>query len=439
MDKEKTDKSLVDVVQVGYGEGALNLLIPHIEDWLVKSGKRGYECRKELFDYLAFDPETYKVMDRKLYFPYYYEYKNVNDSSVIIESITCTDDRLTPVGRVDVNRPTSGDFPIFDKKILNLDGNANRSVDVMISTGCSANSCSFCLVRDTVVSTDKGSVTIDQVSIGDIVVVPGGGYSTVLNSMFVGNKPVVKVSTEEGLSVEGTHDHRILSFEDDRAVWKEFGELKIGDYVATYSGHKLEEVSTNLGTKTGLIGTSIDYILEKGLFFQKVKSLVNEGVKEVFDITVDCAEHWFIANGLVVHNCSEGQLAGAWREKDLVDIEKAMIGLKESSAGNVCSFYSYNLNYYKQFLDMLKLGAKHFSNLSLINQRADVVASRDDYVRLGKALGVIRMSMAVEGIGERMRNNFLNKNLTKEVWFQAARNAFAQKLIMVKFGNDLLC
>ena len=58
--------------------------------------------------------------------------------------------------------------------------------------------------------------------------------------------------------------------------------------------------------------------------------------------------------------CSEGHLAGGWREKELDEIEKAAINLRNTSAASCVSFYSYNLNYYKHFVDLLKLGADHF-------------------------------------------------------------------------------
>ena len=62
-----------------------------------------------------------------------------------------------------------------------------------------------------------------------------------------------------------------------------------------------------------------------------------------------------------------------------------------------------------------------------------LLGSRKDYLVLGKKLGVVRMSMAVEGAGERVRNQYLNKNLPRKLWMQAVRNCFEERLIALKF------
>lgn len=40
--------------------------------------------------------------------------------------------------------------------------------------------------------------------------------------------------------------------------------------------------------------------------------------------------------------------------------------------------------------------------------------------------------MAIEGMGERVRNHIFNKNLTREQLMRAARNVFEQRYLMLK-------
>ena len=52
-----------------------------------------------------------------------------------------------------------------------------------------------------------------------------------------------------------------------------------------------------------------------------------------------------------------------------------------------------------------------------------------DFLQFAKHLGLIHLSMAVEGIGSRMRNDVYNKNLSRAQMMAACRNAFNQKFI----------
>ena len=124
-------------------------------------------------------------------------------------------------------------------------------------------------------------------------------------------------------------------------------------------------------------------------------------------------------------------------KEDLPDLIEDMEEIKKWCAPNTIGYYSYNLNYYKQFLDLLEESASRFSNLSLINMRVDVIAAQPDYLKLAKRLGLVRVSMAVEGMGDRVRNKILNKNLSHDQLMKAVRNVFDGKFIMLKMGMIL--
>lgn len=132
--------------------------------------------------------------------------------------------------------------------------------------------------------------------------------------------------------------------------------------------------------------------------------------------------------------CYEGVVGGKWMERPLDKIVDRMKTLRTSSAPNTIGFYSYNLNYYGGFIDLLNEAAKRFSNLSLINMRADVIGAEPRYMDISILLGLRRASLPVEGIGDRIRNNFLNKNLSFEQWMAAARVIFKTRMAECKHG-----
>lgn len=156
-------------------------------------------------------------------------------------------------------------------------------------------------------------------------------------------------------------------------------------------------------------------------------------VVRMFDV-VNTEDHLCVYDMWLTHQCYEGTTAGGWREKSFDKILEQIQAIKRNCAPNTLGFYSYNLNYYYRFLDLLKAGAENFSNISLINERMDVIAARGDYMQLAKALGLMRVSAAVEGLSERIRNKVFNKNLTNEQLFQGVRNIFAIKPTMLKMG-----
>ena len=135
--------------------------------------------------------------------------------------------------------------------------------------------------------------------------------------------------------------------------------------------------------------------------------------------------------------CMEGTIAGPFREVPWEKMKKDIWLTKRNSASNTISFYAYNLNYYSRLFQLLQEGGSQFSNLSLITMRMDEMSVNPDFLQFAKHLGLIHLSMAVEGIGSRMRNDVYNKNLSRAQMMAACRNAFNQKFIMLKMGMVL--
>lgn len=174
--------------------------------------------------------------------------------------------------------------------------------------------------------------------------------------------------------------------------------------------------------------------LIKEFFITEVSRVeYTEEVSEMYDV-VETDNNLCVYDMTLTHQCHEGVISGAWQEKDLATIKEELKEVKRQSAPNNVSSYSYNLNYYAHFLDLLGLYSQEFSTMSLINNRTDIMAAEPDYIRLSKALGLRRFSGAVEGFGDRIRNKILNKNLPREVWMQAVRNILAEKVTEYKWG-----
>lgn len=108
----------------------------------------------------------------------------------------------------------------------------------------------------------------------------------------------------------------------------------------------------------------------------RIVSIEDAGKGMTYDI-INTETHDFVANGFVTHN-------------------------------------SFNLNYYKSVFDLFGNEAEMFSNLSMINQRLDVIGAAPEYLELAKKMGLRRISAAIEGMGERIRNGLLNKNLSRD-------------------------
>lgn len=124
-----------------------------------------------------------------------------------------------------------------------------------------------CLSLNTVVKKPEGLRTIGDLQVGDKIW-SGKEWTTVLKIWCTGTKPVYRYKTFGG-SFLGTSNHRVLSGGK---------KVEVGDtrYIDGADG------------KSYLIH-EIDYV----------------GLEDVYDITVDCPEHVFWSDGLLVSNCGE--------------------------------------------------------------------------------------------------------------------------------------
>ena len=112
--------------------------------------------------------------------------------------------------------------PDFLKYIDPLTGRIH--VDFWALTGAGRYSC--CIPKRSRIATSRGVIPIGEVTPGDLVQTADGPRK-VLGWSDSGTKPVLRFHLSDGRSVDYTKEHRVLS----DGVWKEAGELSVGDVV----------------------------------------------------------------------------------------------------------------------------------------------------------------------------------------------------------------
>lgn len=109
-----------------------------------------------------------------------------------------------------------------------------------------------------------------------------------------GIKPVYKITTRLGHSIEATKNHPLLTM----FGWKKIEELKAGDSIA--------------------VPRRIPFFGNKKLDWIEIENIQYSGMKQTYDLTVD-KTHCFIANDVIVHN--------SWMMEE-IGIQGLLSGLK---------------------------------------------------------------------------------------------------------------
>lgn len=144
-----------------------------------------------------------------------------------------------------------------------------------------------CLVGDTRVEMENGYKEISKIGIGDRVWTfnintQERELAEVTMAMNKGEKNVYKVSTYHN-EIEGTDDHKLLTYDGGNLVYKQIGDIKVGDL---------------------LVIDNSKSSASKAYETDEVRKIEYVGKKETYDITVSNDNSNFFANGIVTHNCS---------------------------------------------------------------------------------------------------------------------------------------
>lgn len=241
------------------------------------------------------------------------------------------------------------------------------------------------------------------------------------HSRFVGYKGKVHFSSRITISrSDSTRLGGLLDFLDGDK------KLRFGD--------SLSKSPKFIGTK----GRPSSRFFEDGIYHSEIVDIVSLGQREVKNVTVPPDYHLLVAGAISTYQCKEGAEGATWREFAPDAIIENMEVLKRAHAPNVLSFFSYNSNYYSQINDLYKATADKFSYISAIAMRSDVLGAVPDYIRMLKHMGIFRVTVALEGISDHIRNNVLNKCLSWDHYLQAIEQVFSQRFVMLK-SNLIFC
>ena len=146
-----------------------------------------------------------------------------------------------------------------------------------------------CVTGDTLVATADGLVRIDSlVGHGAFVIGLDGKPHYVSHIFPTGTKPVFRLKTEQGYQVTLTADHRVFTANRGDVP---ASELTPNDEIVVMAKHAPAVLAGNLRA-------------ENGQTTDRLVSFTPCGDEPVFDLTEHDTSH-FVANGIVVHNCSE--------------------------------------------------------------------------------------------------------------------------------------
>lgn len=135
--------------------------------------------------------------------------------------------------------------------------------------------------------------------------------------------------------------------------------------------------------------------------------------------------------------CLEGSIGGPWKEKSIEELENDMESLRINSGCESLGIFSYNSNYYSDLYTLVGRCSNYFDRISLLASRADVYAKDKEYLSLVKKLGTVRVSIASEGLSDRLRNSYLNKNLSKSDFYDAVYNIMSEGFLSLKINYIL--
>jgi len=108
------------------------------------------------------------------------------------------------------------------------------------------------------------------------------GMHNLLDSMYKGDKPTLRITLADGKTFRCTPDHRIARPDGS---WSEAGTLRVGDALVT---------NGTVMRRGGLV-----VVLPKS---SEIVDISDGGVVDVYDLSMETPHHNFVVNGVVVHN-----------------------------------------------------------------------------------------------------------------------------------------
>lgn len=132
--------------------------------------------------------------------------------------------------------------------------------------------------------------------------------------------------------------------------------------------------------------------------------------------------------------CAEGNYSGAWQEDSIENIKKHALETKKWTAAVSCKPLSFNCNHMKDFTNLIYVLNETFPKVTYINMRLEELAQDTEAISMMRYTGASRLSAPIEGLSERIRNGFLNKNLSTESIEKLLHFMVGQRVTDIKVG-----
>jgi intein/homing endonuclease len=164
-----------------------------------------------------------------------------------------------------------------------------------------------CIAEGQYVSTKRGSIPIEDVTLNDKVWTKDG-WKKVIGTAYKGKKHVVKITSNTGQELICTPDHLILVLTEKGEQWVEAKDLKENNYLCVTFPKETDYKKKPIIKLLSAI--RIFPFNKKPLVkFDRVVSVKSlKSTKKVYDLTVAGNEQ-FTVNGITVHNCKHGIIA----------------------------------------------------------------------------------------------------------------------------------
>lgn len=135
---------------------------------------------------------------------------------------------------------------------------------------------------------------------------------------------------------------------------------------------------------------------------------------ETYNLTVSPNHKLLVQGNILSEQCHEGAFTGGWVENTpdrLVELAKIA---RRYTAATTLKAYSYNSNYLSDYKRSIYDWMSIFPRVTFNNMRLEELGLDPDALKMMKLSGYKRMTAPLEGVSQRVRNNFLNKNLSEK-------------------------
>ncbi len=108
--------------------------------------------------------------------------------------------------------------------------------------------------------------------------------------------------------------------------------------------------------------------------------------------------------------CNESYRSKPYSEAGLGEIEEAALKIKRENGSDEVGLFSFNFNAHSGIEEIIALLHRYFRVVSLMSQRFDILAGRNEFLKLMQQAGKTAVTCGLEGISARIRR-YLSKDL----------------------------